>query len=156
PPGSTPSDPTVSPGGECGDGSVYNRTLVATGLPFFENFYAGGARSVRGFRDNTLGPRESAFNSSYLQPMGGSLKTVGSLEMFFPQLIKSPAARVSAFVDFGNVFRNVDAFESSELRASAGIALMWRAPVGPISISYAFPIRKQDAVRDSNGRVLVE
>src|SRR5690606_26912061 len=157
PPGSgAPADPSAVDGGECSDGSVYNRTLVATGLPFFENFYAGGARSVRGFRDNTLGPRESAFNSNYLQPMGGSLKTVGSLEMFFPQLIKSPAARVSAFVDFGNVFRNVDAFETSELRASAGIALMWRAPVGPISISYSYPLRSQDAVRDSNGRVLVE
>ena len=157
PPGvGTPADPTAVGGGECGDGSVYDKTLVATGLPFFENFYAGGARSVRGFRDNTLGPRESAFNSSYLQPMGGSLKTVGSLEMFFPQLIKSPAARVSAFVDFGNVFRNVDAFETSELRASACIALMWRAPVGPISISYSYPLRSQDTVRDSNGRVLVE
>jgi len=148
-------DAGPTPGGEaCGPGSVYDKTLVASGLPFFENFYAGGARSVRGFRDNTLGPRESAFNSGYLQPMGGALKTVGSLEMLFPQLIKSPAARVSAFVDVGNVFRNVDAFESSELRASAGVALMWRAPVGPISISYAYPLRSQDEVRDANGRVI--
>ena len=155
PPGSTaPDDIEAADGGECADGTVFSRTLVATGLPFFENFYAGGARSVRGFRDNTLGPRESAFNSSYLQPIGGSLKTVGSLEMFFPQLIKSPAARVSAFVDFGNVFRNVDAFETSELRASAGIALMWRAPVGPISISYAYPLRSQDALRNSDGQLI--
>ena len=157
PPGAAPGTPAATPGdGVCGPGSVYDRTLVASGLPFFENFYAGGARSVRGFRDNTLGPREAAFNSSYLQPIGGALKTVGSVEMFFPQLIKSPAARVSAFVDFGNVFRNVDAFEASELRASAGVALMWRAPVGPISISYAFPLRSQDTVRDSDGRVLVQ
>ncbi|NLW96360.1 outer membrane protein assembly factor BamA [Luteimonas wenzhouensis] len=155
PPGLQAADAGPTPGGEaCGPGSVYDKTLVASGLPFFENFYAGGARSVRGFRDNTLGPRESAFNSGYLQPMGGALKTVGSLEMFFPQLIKSPAARVSAFVDVGNVFRNVDAFESSELRASAGVALMWRAPVGPISISYAYPLRSQDEVRDANGRVI--
>ncbi|TYT27380.1 outer membrane protein assembly factor BamA [Luteimonas viscosa] len=155
PPGSTAPDPADIPGGEeCAAGSVYDKTLVASGLPFFENFYAGGARSVRGFRDNTLGPREAAFNSSYLQPIGGSLKTVGSLEMFFPQLIKSPAARVSAFVDVGNVFRDVDAFESSELRASAGIALMWRAPVGPISISYAYPLRTQDEIRGENGALI--
>ena len=157
PPGGAPMDPAPAAGEDgCSGGTVYDRTLIAGGLPFFENFYAGGARSVRGFRDNTLGPRESAFNSSYLQPMGGSLKTVGSLEMFFPQLIKSPAARISAFVDFGNVFRDVDAFESSDLRASAGVALMWRAPVGPISISYAFPIRSQDALRDSDGNVVMQ
>ena len=120
------------------------RTAVADGLPFFENFYAGGARSVRGFRDNTLGPRESAFGSSYRQVVGGAVKTIGSLEMFFPTLLDSPAARVSAFVDFGNVFKDLDAFDSGELRSSAGIALMWRAPVGPISISYAFPLRKEE------------
>src|SRR5690606_12136967 len=117
------------------------REATADGLPFFENFYAGGSRSVRGFRDNTLGPREAAFNSSFLQPIGGALKTVGSLEMYFPTLLDTPAARISAFVDFGNVFRDVDAFDAGELRSAAGISLMWRAPVGPISISYAFPLR---------------
>ncbi len=147
-----PSQPLPVPGSvsmaaapaQCAPGSVYDKTLTATGLPFFENFYAGGARSVRGFRDNTLGPREAAFGSSYLQPLGGAVKTVGSLEMFFPKLFDSPAARVSAFVDFGNVFTNVDSVNASEMRASTGIALMWRAPVGPISISYSFPMRKQD------------
>lgn len=158
PPYGDPTTPdTAAPGnGGCRNGTVYERTLVATGLPFFENFYAGGARSVRGFRDNTLGPRESALNSSYLQPIGGSLKTIGSVEMFFPSLIKSPAARVSAFLDVGNVFNGIDGFESSDLRASAGLALMWRAPVGPISISYAFPIRSQDALRDDDGVLLRE
>ncbi len=119
------------------------RMAVADGLPFFENFYAGGARSVRGFRDNTLGPREAAWGSTYQQVIGGAVKTVGSVEMFFPTLLDSPAARISAFVDFGNVFKDVDAFDAGELRASAGVALMWRAPVGPISISYAMPIRKE-------------
>src|SRR3546814_19009686 len=79
-----------------------------------------------------------------MQPLGGSLKTVGSLEMFFPTLFDSPAARISAFVDFGNVFKDVDAFDADELRVSTGIALMWRAPVGPISIRSAFPLRKGD------------
>src|SRR3546814_3890914 len=103
-----PGQPPGGPGGmemaaapaHCAPGSTYDKPLVATGLPFFENFYAGGARSVRGFRDNTLGPRESASLSTYEQPLGGSLKTVGSLEMFFPTLFDSPAARISPFVDF--------------------------------------------------------
>jgi outer membrane protein insertion porin family len=114
------------------------RTVTADGLPFFENFYAGGVRSVRGFTDNTLGPRDLG------QPIGGSLKTVGSLEMYFPTLLDTPAARVSTFFDIGNVYDGVDNWDAGELRSSAGLALMWRSPMGPISISYAFPMRKED------------
>ncbi|KAF1686289.1 outer membrane protein assembly factor BamA [Pseudoxanthomonas broegbernensis] len=122
----------------------YTRTVTATGLPFFENFYAGGTRSVRGFRDNTLGPRSEALGGYRGQPLGGSLKTVGQIEMVFPKLFDSKAARVSAFVDFGNVYSGTDDFDAGELRASAGVALLWRAPVGPISISYAYPFKKKE------------
>jgi len=112
------------------------------GLPFFENFYAGGPHSVRGFRDNTLGPRSEP-TSSYIrgQPLGGSLQTVGAVEANFPKLFDSPTARLSLFADFGNVYDGRTHFEASQLRASAGIALLWRAPVGPIAISYAYPLR---------------
>ena len=122
------------------------RTVNDDGLPFFEKFYAGGITSsgrVRGFADNSLGPRE--FNGFTSQPIGGALKTIGSVEMIFPTLFDSPAARVSAFFDFGNVFATTDTFEASELRASAGVALLWRSPMGPLSISYAIPLRKEDA-----------
>jgi outer membrane protein insertion porin family len=122
----------------------YVRTVTASGLPFFENFYAGGTRSVRGFRDNTLGPRSEPTLYDYDgQVLGGSLKTTGSIEMYFPKLFNSPSARISAFIDFGNVFDGYDNWEANELRASAGVALLWRAPVGPISISYAYPIKKK-------------
>src|SRR5690606_2549067 len=96
-PGPDPSDPCLP------DSPDYSNTVVADGLPFFENFYAGGVRSIRGFRDNTVGPRAPAIGSGgYGQPLGGALKTTGSVEMFFPTLLDSPAARVSAFVDFGD------------------------------------------------------
>ena len=139
-PGAPPSDPCIP------DTSTdYIKSVTADGLPFFENFYAGGTNSVRGFRDNTLGPRQGfSSTSSFQQPLGGAIKTVGSVEMYFPTLINSPSARLSAFVDFGNVFASNIGFDAAELRASAGVAMLWRAPVGPISISYAMPLRKQD------------
>ena len=59
-------------------------------------------------------------------------------------MFDTPAARVSAFVDFGNVFDGIDNFDAGELRASAGVALVWRSPMGPIAISYALPFRKED------------
>ncbi|QDH71845.1 outer membrane protein assembly factor BamA [Marilutibacter alkalisoli] len=134
-----PSDPCLPDSGD------YVETVTADGLPFFENFYAGGVRSVRGFRDNTLGPREApSGNSTFRQPLGGSVKTVGSVEAIFPTLFDSPAARISAFLDFGNVYKDLDAFDVGEFRASTGVALMWRSPMGPISISYAYPLKKEE------------
>jgi outer membrane protein insertion porin family len=139
PPPPPPSDPCLTSSPD------YVQTVTADGLPFFENFYAGGITSggrVRGFVDNTLGPRaDNAFN--FARPIGGSLKTVGSLELFFPRLLDTRSARISAFVDFGNVYKDWDSFDAGELRASAGAAMLWRSPMGPISISYAFPLRTQ-------------
>jgi outer membrane protein insertion porin family len=68
---------------------------------------------------------------------------VGSLELFFPRLFDTKAARISAFVDFGNVYKDWASFDAGELRASTGVALLWRSPMGPISISYAIPLRTQ-------------
>jgi outer membrane protein insertion porin family len=139
PPPPPPSDPCLATSGD------YVETVTADGLPFFENFYAGGVRSIRGFRDNTVGPRaEIAGFDGRGQVLGGALKTVGSVELFFPQLLDSPSARVSTFVDFGNVYRDADDFDAGTFRASSGVALLWRSPLGPISISYAFPIKRED------------
>ncbi len=41
---------------ELGYGDGYGST---NGLPFYENYYAGGFNSVRGFKDSTLGPRST-------------------------------------------------------------------------------------------------
>ncbi|MEO6519994.1 MAG: outer membrane protein assembly factor BamA, partial [Pseudoxanthomonas sp.] len=139
-----PAGPSTTFTEACPPGTIETGTITASGLPFFENFYAGGVRSVRGFRDNTLGPRSVSVGGYQGQALGGSLKTTGSLEMYFPKLFDSKAARISAFVDFGNVFAGTDNFDAGEIRASTGVSLLWRAPVGPISISYAFPLRKQD------------
>ncbi|HSD17866.1 MAG TPA: outer membrane protein assembly factor BamA [Thermomonas sp.] len=139
-PGAPPSDPCLP------NSPDFDKTVTATGLPFFENFYAGGISSsgkVRGFVDNTLGPYYDS-GSGFHQPLGGSLLVAGSVEAIFPKLFDSPAARISAFIDFGNVYNGWDNFDAGELRASTGIALLWRSPMGPLSISYAIPLRKQD------------
>ena len=125
---------------------VFN-TVTADGLPFFENFYAGGVRSIRGFEDNTLGPSfqfPGLSGSGFRQSLGGSFKTTGTLELIFPTLLDSDTTRVSAFFDFGNVYEDLDAFDVGEFRASAGVALQWQAPIGPIVLNLSTPVKQKD------------
>ena len=128
---------------DCGPGATLQRVLVADGLPFYERFYAGGARSVRTFRDNALGPCEYVSAYKDCRPTGGALKTVGGLELSMPRLFAGNGTRIAFFTDVGNVFGGVGAFDSGELRASAGLSMLWRSPMGPISISYGVPLLKQ-------------
>ncbi|MCB1582654.1 MAG: outer membrane protein assembly factor BamA [Marinicella sp.] len=141
---------TLSLRGELGYGDGYGET---SGLPFFENFFAGGVSSIRGYDDNTLGPKSSVLGvqedeigipttSRSGDPIGGAFKVVGSAEIIFPTPFakeSSNAARLAWFLDVGNVFDDFDSFEARELRMSTGFALKWQAPVGPIVISYALP-----------------
>jgi outer membrane protein insertion porin family len=156
-------------GTDLGYGDSYGSTGDA-GLPFFKNFYAGGPQSVRGFEANTLGPSfgaclpnppETTCVPSFLQPLGGAVKVAGTFELLFPKLFKARGTRLSAFLDYGNVFAGsfdyddyddyvvgrvfgADKFTFDALRASVGVALQWQAPVGPISISYAYPINDSE------------
>jgi len=109
-------------------------------LPFFENFYAGGVRSVRGYNDNSLGDQIAG------EPVGGNLKTVGAVELLFPPpfAADSKAVRMSAFFDAGYVFNGLDNFSIRQLRGSAGLALSWLSPVGPLIFSFAAPVNDRD------------
>jgi outer membrane protein insertion porin family len=128
------------------DGNPVQTTeTVACGLPFYKNFYAGGPGSVRGFTANTLGPTTNYGGYSRPQPLGGAIKTTGTFEFFFPRLISGPGTRLSAFVDYGNVFQRPGDFALDEFRVTTGLALQWQSPMGPISISYALPLRKEDS-----------
>ncbi len=131
---------------DCGPQATLSRTLIADRLPFYENFYLGGGRSLRGFRDNSLGPCEYVSAYGDCRPTGGSLKTLGSLELTAPGLLSAAhGTRFALFLDAGNVFDGIDAFDSGELRASTGVSMLWRSPMGPISISYGIPLRKQES-----------
>ncbi|HEX5960639.1 MAG TPA: outer membrane protein assembly factor BamA [Rhodanobacteraceae bacterium] len=140
-------------------------TIHTMSFPFFQNYYAGGVRDVRGFQDNTLGPRicsgligangqadptaigtnGNCVGGFYFrpQPVGGAFKVLGSSELVLPFFKDNPKARISLFADVGNVYANYGDFDASTLRASVGISLQWIAPVGPIVINLAKPVRDQ-------------
>lgn len=112
------------------------------GLPFFENFYAGGLSQgmVRGFDENTLGPKDSLGNS-----IGGNELVYGTADVIFPNYI-SDSLRTSIFTDAGNVYQsNAGLYTtgSGPIRYSGGVGVQWQSPFGLLSFSYAVPLNKQ-------------
>jgi outer membrane protein insertion porin family len=120
-------------------------------LPFFEDFFAGGPRTVRGWEENTLGPRETTGDKD---PTGGNVQITGSVELFAPPPIEGEFAktlRLGLFFDFGNVWTTSDTdlvaptgFDLSDLRYSTGLSASWLSPVGALTISFAYPLNEKD------------
>ncbi|MFA5631525.1 MAG: outer membrane protein assembly factor BamA [Porticoccaceae bacterium] len=133
-------------------------------LPFFKNFYGGGFGSVRGFKRNTLGPRDTPAKicSDYslpednpgcelididdADPFGGNIRVEVGAEIIFPLpfLKDQRSVQSSLFFDAGNIFdtdcgptqSNCFKPEGGELRYSSGIAATWLSGFGPISVSF--------------------
>jgi len=109
-------------------------------LPFFRNYFAGGTRSVRGFEARSLGPRDS---SEFPDPFGGSKRILLNATLFLP-VGAALDKRLQIFLDGGQVFADEDDVEFDDIRFSAGVGFNWISPVGPLSISYAFPLNDEE------------
>ena len=110
-------------------------------LPFYENYFAGGINSVRGYENNSLGPKtteQAQFANP--DPFGGNLLFENSFEVIFPlPFIKDQSSmRMSYFVDTGNVFDTERDyyFDPTEIRWSTGLALQWNTFIGPLGFSF--------------------
>ena len=116
-------------------------------LPFFSRYFAGGVRTLRGYRTGSLGPRDSRGNAA-----GGDFRTLGTIELIFPPpFVEQPGAtRFSLFTDFGNVFKDVDSFDVEEFRGSYGVAFVWLSPVGPLTFSLSNPYNEREDDRIDN------
>ena len=153
-------DFTLMLGGEVGYANGYGKTKE---LPFFENFYGGGLGSVRGYESGTLGPKVYDDDGDVIS-YGGNKKANVSAELLFPMpgVKDARTVRLSAFADAGSVwdgktytsadsdFQGKTPYDGNhtssfkeELRYSAGMAVTWLSPLGPMKFSYAYPINKK-------------
>nr|WP_067292937.1 outer membrane protein assembly factor BamA [Marinobacterium profundum] len=129
----------------------YADSLGGNAYPFFKNYYAGGLKTVRGYKNNSLGPRDSSDDAD---PFGGNVLMVGSLELIFPTPFISDQSgwRTLAFMDAGNVFTTdcltgatncTEGVDFGDIRYSLGVGLSWLTPVGPLSVALAVPLNDQ-------------
>jgi outer membrane protein insertion porin family len=115
----------------------YSGGLAGKPLPFFKNYYAGGADSVRGYNAFSLGPRDATGAT-----VGGNRKVVGTAELQFPMpgATKEQALRLAWFVDGGQVYRQGEPIDLAQLRYSTGLGLNWSSPFGPLRLSWGIPL----------------
>jgi outer membrane protein assembly complex protein YaeT len=114
------------------------QTTIVKDLPASERFFAGGDTTVRGFTLDRLGTPKTiglddfptgghgliVLNAEARVPLGGDLGLVG-------------------FIDGGNVWRNVEDMDLSQMRGSVGFGIRYRSPVGPIRVDLGFKLDRQ-------------
>ena len=127
-------------------------------LPFYNNYYAGGVASVRGYASNSLGPRATQYKSTdaSLLSQGGNIRILGRFEFIFPLGSLSndvSGLRTSLFWDIGNVFHNKCIVKAphceipvsyEELRQSYGLSIRWYIQFFPLTFVFSRPINPKE------------
>jgi outer membrane protein insertion porin family len=116
-------------------------------LPFYKNFFGGGASSVRGYSAGSLGPRAEAQSAGV--PLGGSRRLLANANLYFPVpgLENGDKSRLSLFMDAGQVYGSAEPISISDLRASVGMAFNWSTAIGPLVLSYGLPLNAESSDR---------
>lgn len=110
-----------------------------------DRFYIG-PEYIRGFDVAGIGPRDKNTGDA----LGGKTYYTGTTELIFPVGLPNEVGLKGAiFHDFGSLFgidarRNKkDIVSSHAIRASYGMSLIWKSPLGTINLNYGIPYRKE-------------
>lgn len=125
---------------------AFGNTFNDRGLPFFENYFAGGIAQpgqVRGYDSYSLGPQDNRGNS-----LGANFLANASAGIILPYPLSRESIRTTVFTDIGNVFSYgtplaLRGTPSGPLRYSAGLGVEWRSPFGPLAFSVAKALNVQ-------------
>ncbi len=117
-----------------------------------DRFYKGGD-DFRGFQIAGIGPRDTQYNDA----LGGKLYAVGTMELTIPtKLPEQYGIHAALFTDFGTlglldrtnkVNPNTNAVLTSVkddlgLRATAGVSVFWKSPLGPLRFDFSKIIKR--------------
>jgi outer membrane protein insertion porin family len=115
-----------------------------------------GPNLVRGFEPAGFGPRDLTSGTTQ-DPLGGTLYWGASVEAQTPFffLPKEAGLKGAVFADAGSLWdyqgptswdvtgERLNPADSSAVRASVGVGLIWASPFGPLRFDYSFPLMKQ-------------
>jgi len=104
-------------------------------VPIYERFFAGGANTIRGYKERAVGPRDPGSND----PVGGEALLVGNAELTFP--IFEKLLKGAVFYDIGNAWRRKGDFGTGgDYRYGAGVGIRVKTPIGPMRLDYGYPL----------------
>ena len=123
-------------------GSVLGMTGPDT--PAYDNFYAGGYNTLRGFVFRGASPRQTVNGTSpqageAAAIVGGPFEWLNTIEYLFP-ITADDSLRGVVFTDFGTVESNVSI---NNMRVAPGVGLRITLPAmgpAPIALDFAVPI----------------
>jgi outer membrane translocation and assembly module TamA len=101
-------------------------------VPPDERFYAGGANTVRGVEERSLGHRDATGN-----PLGGEALLLFNMELRRPVWRRLGG---SLFYDVGQVWEEPRAARFDQLTSAVGLELWYDTPVGPLRVSHGVPV----------------
>jgi outer membrane protein insertion porin family len=120
-----------------------------------DRFYKGG-NTFRGFETAGIGPRDTTGGRT--DALGGKMYAIGSLELTVPTFLPEQyGIKAAVFSDFGTLgmlddedrqaapgIENPFVRDDLGLRASAGVSIFWRSPMGPIRFDFSQVLAKED------------
>ncbi|MBP62089.1 MAG: hypothetical protein CMJ62_11255 [Planctomycetaceae bacterium] len=116
-------------------GFSFRTGITGSQTPIFENFFAGGFSTIRGFDFRGASPVVGRVT------VGGEFQFLGSVEYLFP-LTADDMLRGVVFVDYGTVEENVE-INSENYRVAPGFGMRLFVPAmgpAPIALDFAFPV----------------
>ena len=109
-------------------------------IPLSERYYLGGASTVRGYREQLLGPVQYDDQGKNPIALGGKLMVLGNLELRIPLFWLFWG---EVFMDAGNVWLRNQDFKFIDIKPSVGSGLAILTPVGPLRFDYGVKLRPQ-------------
>jgi outer membrane protein insertion porin family len=108
--------------------------------PLFENYFAGGFSTMRGFNFRGASPVSGGVI------VGGEFRMLGSVEYIFP-LTADDMFKGALFVDYGTVEEKIE-LNSDDFRVAPGLGLRINVPMlgpAPLAFDFAFPVAREDS-----------
>ena len=122
-------------------GYSFQLGFSGTNTPLYENYFAGGYSTLRGFEFRGASPVSTGTDVR----VGGEFRFLGSAEYVFP-LTADDMLKGALFVDYGTIEREIE-LNAENFRVAPGFGLRISVPAlgpAPLAFDFAFPVAQAD------------